>query len=429
MMAAASFRRLTLSLAGTALGASLLLSSPTQAAGTPSNDWPGWRGRGRDGHAAAPLPARLDSAPKPLWRKSIGHGYSGVVVSGQHLVFLDDSSGQETAHCLDAATGRELWSQPFAEQYSDEFEAGPRCTPLIDGNRIYVQSCFGEFACLSLDDGKKQWGFHFRDYGMFWVKDRSGGPGAANRRGNSGSAAISGDRIFIQIGSTNGASIAAFDKVQGRLLWKSQNDLTSYASLMTGTLGNRHQVIGVTCEGLLGLEAASGEALWRIPFKTGANRNVLTPVLDGNGILFASYTTGLRRVVLEADGSKVRATQSWLNPDLKINLSTPVLVGRHLYGHGPDKDFVCVDASTGAVQWRQTGFNQYASTLASGSRLLVLNDMGEVILLEASPTRYTELGRFQACGKTFSHPAYADGVLYTRDSRELVAWPLQSPAR
>jgi outer membrane protein assembly factor BamB len=264
---------------------------------------------------------------------------------------------------------------------------------------------------------------------MFWVKDRSGGPGAANRRGNSGSAAISGDRIFIQIGSTNGASIAAFDKVQGRLLWKSQNDLTSYASLMTGTLGNRHQVIGVTCEGLLGLEAASGEALWRIPFKTGANRNVLTPVLDGNGILFASYTTGLRRVVLEADGSKVRATQSWLNPDLKINLSTPVLVGRHLYGHGPDKDFVCVDASTGAIQWRQTGFNHYASTLASGSRLLVLNDMGEVILLEASPTRYTELGRFQACGKTFSHPAYAHGILYTRDSRELVAWPLQPSAR
>jgi outer membrane protein assembly factor BamB len=198
---------------------------------------------------------------------------------------------------------------------------------------------------------------------------------------------------------------------------------------MTGTLGNRHQVIGVTCEGLLGLEAASGEALWRIPFKTGANRNVLTPVLDGNGILFASYTTGLRRVALEADGSKVRATQSWLNPDLKINLSTPVLVGRHLYGHGPDKDFVCVDASTGAIQWRQTGFNQYASTLASGSRLLVLNDTGEVILLEASPARYTELGRFQACGKTFSHPAYAHGILYTRDSRELVAWPLQPSAR
>jgi outer membrane protein assembly factor BamB len=177
------------------------------------------------------------------------------------------------------------------------------------------------------------------------------------------------------------------------------------------------------------LDTTTGEALWRTPFKTGANRNVLTPILDGNSVLFASYTTGLRRVTLEADGSHVRATQAWLNPALKINLSTPVLVGRHLYGHGPDKDFVCVDASTGTIQWRQPGFNQYASTVASGSRLLVLNDTGEVILLEASPARYTELGRFQACGKTFSHPAYAHGVLYTRDSRELAAWPLQTSAR
>lgn len=292
-----------------------------------------------------------------------------------------------------------------------------------------MQSCFGEFACLSLDDGQKQWGFHFRDYGMFWVKDKAGGPGAANRRGNSGSAVISGDRIFIQVGSTNGASIAAFDKAGGRLLWKSQDDLTSYASLVTGTLGGRFQAVAVTCEGLLGLDAVSGEALWRVPFKTGANRNVLTPVLDGDHVLFASHTTGLRRVAIEADGPKVRATQRWLNPALKINLATPVLVGRHLYGHGPDKDFVCVEAETGAIRWRQTGFNQYASTIASGSRLLVLNDAGEVLLLEADPTRYRELGRFQACGKTFSHPAYADGVLYTRDSRELAAWSLRNAAR
>jgi hypothetical protein len=166
-----------------------------------------------------------------------------------------------------------------------------------------------------------------------------------------------------------------------------------------------------------------------VPFKTGANRNVLTPVLDGDHVLFASYTTGLRRVAVKAEGSKVQAAQAWLNPALTINLATPVLVGRHLYGHGPDKDFVCVEADTGAIRWRQSGFNQYASTIASGSRLLVLNDAGEVLLLEANPDQYRELGRFQACGKTFSHPAYAHGVLYTRDSRELAAWPLQNPAR
>lgn len=406
-----------------------LLASLLSAAQAAGADWPGWRGGGRDGRAADPLPAGLDAAPKALWRKPIGHGYSGVVVAGGRLVILDDSSGRETARCFEASTGRELWSQPFAEIYSDEFEPGPRCTPLIDGNRVYVQSCFGEFACLSLDDGRKLWGFHFKDFGMFWVKDKAGGPGAANRRGNSGSAAIAGERLFVQVGSTNGASVVAFDKVRGTVLWKSQDDLASYASLVTGTLGGRPQAVTVTCEGLLGLDGASGEALWRIPFKTGANRNVLTPVLDGDRVLFASHTTGLRRVDLKADGAGMRATQAWLNPALKINLATPVLVGRQLYGHGPDKDFVCVEADTGKVRWRQPGFNQYASTIVSGRRLLVLNDQGEALLLEADPDRYVELGRFQACGKTYSHPAYAGGVLFTRDSRELVAWPLLNPTR
>ena len=81
------------------------------------------------------------------------------------------------------------------------------------------------------------------------------------------------------------------------------------------------------------------------------------------------------------------------------------------------------------MKWRQPGFDQYASTLASGDRLLVLSDTGEAILLEANPAKYTETGRFQACGKTFSHPAYAGGVLYTRDTRELAAWPLRPSAR
>jgi outer membrane protein assembly factor BamB len=392
-------------------------------------DWPGWRGVHRDGHAGDPFPATLDGSAQPLWKKAVGHGYSAPVVVRGKLLYLDDSGGRETAHCLDAATGKETWAQPFAELYTDEFEPGPRCTPLVDEDRVYVQSCYGEFACLDLKDGSKRWGFHFRDYGMTWVKDRSGGPGAASRRGNSGSAIVQGDRILVQVGSTNGACIVALDKASGKPLWKSQDDLTCYSSLVAGTLGGRHQAVAATCEGLLGLDVRDGALLWRVPFKTGANRHVLTPVLDGDTVTFASFTTGLRRVRIEPTASGVASSEAWMNREMKINLATPVLVSGHLYGHGPSRDFVCVEAATGTVKWRQPGFDQYASTLASGDRLLVLSDTGEAILLEANPAKYTETGRFQACGKTFSHPAYAGGVLYTRDTRELAAWPLRPSAR
>lgn len=399
------------------------------ALGTSAADWPGWRGPARDGHAKDPLPEQLDPSAQPLWRKPVGHGYSGPVVAGGRVVYLDDANGKETAHAVDLASGRELWATPFGELYSDEFEAGPRCTPLVDGDRVFVQSCYGEFACLSLADGSRRWGFHFQEYGATWIKERNGGVGAASRRGHSGAPVVVGDKVVVQVGSTNNACLVAFDAASGRLAWRSQNDLTCYSSLVAGTLGGRLQTVAVTCDGLLGVDVADGAPLWRLPFRTGANRNVLTPVLDGDTVAFASHTTGFRRLRISADGPAQKAAELWFNRDLKINLSTPVLVDGHFYGHGPDRDFVCVDAATGQVRWRQAGFNQYASTIASGRRLLVLNDSGEAILLAADPAKHVELGRFQACGKTFSHPAYADRRLVARDSRELAVWSLAPASR
>ena len=118
--------------------------------------------------------------------------------------------------------------------------------------------------------------------------------------------------------------------------------------------------------------------------------------------------------------------EQWFNRQLKINLATPVQAGGHLYGLGASRDYVCVEAATGKLKWSQGGFDAVASSLSDGHRVLVANDAGEVILLDANPEKYTELGRFQACGKTFSHPAYCGGVLYIRDSRELTAWQLNT---
>ncbi len=388
-------------------------------------DWPQWRGPARDGIAAEPFPAQLPARPTAVWRKPIGHGYAAPVVAAGKLLFLDDSTGQETARCLDAVTGKELWSAAVGESFADEFEPGPRCAPLVDGDRVYVQTCRGEFRCLALADGATRWRFHFADFGMVWVADKSGGPGAASRRGNSGSPVVDGDRIIIQIGSADGACLGAFDKRTGTLAWKSQNDLTTYSSLMAGTLAGRRQIVAATCDGLLAVAVETGAPLWRVPFKTGANRNVLTPILGDDTVTFASHTTGLQCQRMVADGSGIKPVEVWFNRQMRINLPTPVAVGGHLYGHGENKNFVCVDRATGKVAWSRSGFGEVTSTIASGKQLLALTDRGEVLLLAADPLRYEETGRFQACGKTFVHPAFSDGVVYVRDSRELVAWKIR----
>lgn len=389
-------------------------------------DWPQWRGPARDGHALDPLPARFSEPPAPVWRRPAGHGYAAPAIVSGRLILLDDAGGSETAHCLETATGTELWSAVIGENYTDEFEPGPRCTPLIDGDRVYVQTCRGEFRCLAMKDGATRWRFHFADYGMVWISDKGGNVGAASRRGNSGSPIVDGSRILVQIGSADGASLGAFDKLTGRLLWKSQSDLTCYSSLMVGTLGGRRQVIDATCEGLLGLAVEDGALLWRVPFRTGANRNALTPILADGAVIFSSFTTGLRSERIEPDGPGVKPVEQWFNRQIRINLATPVEVDGHLYGQGENKNFICVNRSNGLLDWSQPGFGEVTSTIASGKQLLALTDRGEALLLAANPKEYEELGRFQACGKTFSHPAYADGILYVRDSRELVAWKLRT---
>lgn len=398
----------------------LLLASPLVAA-----DWSGWRGPKRDGHTPDPLPTRLEAAPSALWRHALGHGYAGPIVVGSRVVVLDDEGGKETAHALEAGTGKTLWSTPYAPAWGDEFEPGPRCTPLSDGERVYVQSAQGELACLDLKDGRRRWGLRFADYGTVWINDRQGGQGAATRRGHTGSPVLAGQKLIVQVGSAQGACLVAFDRETGRELWRSLNDLSAYSSPVVGTLGGVEQVVTATCEGLVGVAVADGRELWRQRFKTQANRNVLTPILTDSAVFFASFTTGLRREDVQRSGDTLGATTAWLKRELGINLSTPVLVDGHLFGLGARKDYLCVDAATGTVRWSQPGFGEVAATLTDGKNLLILDDRGEVRLGAIDPSAWQEKGRFQACGKTFSHPAWADGVLYVRDSREVVAYRLR----
>ncbi|HTI72546.1 MAG TPA: PQQ-binding-like beta-propeller repeat protein [Candidatus Limnocylindria bacterium] len=410
-------------------GKVLLFALTLVAAATAQADWAQWRGPARDGISPEPLPTTLPEPPKLIWKLSVAHGYAAPVVTAGKLIYLDDAGGMETVHCVNSADGKEQWKNAFAETYTDEFEPGPRCTPVVDEDRLYVQSCKGEFQCLNLTDGKVRWRFHFSDYGAFWVPEKNSPVGSANRRGNAGAPVIDGSRIIIQVGSTNGASLCSFDKVSGKLLWKSQNDLTSYTSPVIGKLGGIRQVVTATCDGLLALDTENGTLCWRVPFKTGANRNVLTPILEGDTVTFASFTTGLRRLKVSGPGPEQKVADEWFNKQIRINLATPVLVGGYLYGLGGNKDYICVEAATGKLKWSQPGFDAVASSISDGHRVLVANDIGEVILLEANPEKFTELGRFQACGKTFSHPAYAGGVVYIRDSRELTAWRvLESPS-
>lgn len=396
-----------------------------------AQDWPQWRGPNRDGHTnprklAADFPQNLTSD----WKIPVGGGHSSPVVAKGKLVYMDAHEGKETIHCLDAATGKEIWKQAITEAYSDEWGAGTRATPFIDEDRVYGQTCSGEFRCYELVTGKEIWKTSFEnDWGVKFGP-RAASRGTASRRGNNGAGIADADAVILPVGSTEGASIVAFDKKTGKVLWKSGNDEAAYSSLVVADLAGRRTIVAFNAEALTGHDRKTGEILWRVPIVTQAKRHAMTPVIMGDNVIVNTFTFGMASYLIQKDGEKFTPKQVWRNQDLKINLGTPVLVGGHLYNHGPSKDYVCVDAATGAIKWRQAGFGeQYSASIAMGDRVLVTTDFGELVVLKANPDKYEELGRAQLAGKSWSHPAIADGKLIIRDNRELAAYSIAAATR
>ena len=404
--------------------AGLLLSHLTLSLGWAA-DWPQWRGPWRDGHAAPGSPdiVALPKELKPVWKLSIGPGFSSPIVASGKLFYLDAQNEKEVVHALDPATGRELWRHELAEAFGDEWGSGPRSTPFADGDLLFVQSCNGEFRCLSQADGQPRWRMNFADYGVKFLGSKAN-EGTATRRGNNGSGVADEERVYVPVGSVKGATIVAFDKRTGKEIWKSLNDEAAYSSFLITTLAGVKQLVAFTADALVGLDRTTGKTLWRVPFRTAAKRHAAMPVIVGDTVLVNSHTFGLAATRIAKEGDELKASPAWANKALKINVSTPVLVGDHVYCQGPSHDYVCAEATTGKLVWSAPGFGKAtkdnSSTIAIGKNLLVLTEDGQLVLMEATPVKYTELGRLQVCGNTWSHPAFADGKLYVRDGRELI---------
>ena len=387
-------------------------------------DWPQWRGPLRTGHvsAGARVPIALPSDPKTVWRLKVGEGFASPVVAGGKVFYFDNQAGKETLHAIKAADHQELWRVSADDVFQDEQgPPGPRCTPLVDGELVYAQSGLGELQCLRVADGQRVWRVNFRkDFGAAFLGEDSKIPGAAEH-GYTAAPVVDGERLFACVGGTNGAGMVCFAKRTGQVLWQSQDDLAAYAAPMVATLAGVKQAVFFTVNGLVGLTLAEGKPLWRVEIKTSYGRNVSTPVIADDWVVAGSYRAGLLGVKLAPDGSGVKVDTVWTNKSLALNFSSPIAVGRHLYGLGPAKNLFCVEIATGRLAWSKEGYfnsspnTPHAAFLGTGNNILVCTDVGQLVLMAADPAAFHELGRAQACGFNWCNPAYADGRLYVRD--------------
>jgi outer membrane protein assembly factor BamB len=399
------------------LGVLLSMTSTGAAA-----DWPQWLGAKRDGSSTEVVKPWKEPL-KILWKEPIGEGDGApVIVKGK--VFLHTRTPgkyEESVAAFAADTGKPIWKTPYPRKKADFlYGSGPRGACCVADGKVYAFGITGVLSCFDADKGT-----------LVWQVDTAKKYQAPTPFfGNSCSPIVEGGLVLVNVGA-KGASIVAFDKDTGKEAWKKLDDKASYSSPIAIGAADARQVIFLTANGLVSLDPKDGAIYWQHPLKDKASESSTTPVVVGDFLFGASITLGGISLKMENADGKPSVKQAWKKPELTCYFSTPVAVGKdHLYLVTSKKTGIisftstlrCIEAATGNELWKRDKVGEYhASLLRTGDdKLLLVEEFGDLVLLDANPKEYRELARSKICGKTWAHPALANGRLYIRDAKELI---------
>jgi outer membrane protein assembly factor BamB len=390
----------------------------------PAADWVQWRGPGRDGCSTETgiLAVWPKEGPALVWKATgIGGGFSTVAIAGDRIYTTGEKGDSDSVHCLDLNGGKILWSSTFGKSGAPGWGgySGPRSTPTIDGDWLYVIGQYGELVCMKTADGSIVWSKDLiKDFG-----------GKRPEWGFSESVLIDGDKMICTPGGKKGA-IVALNKKTGELLLHT-NDFTDeahYSSLVIAEIEGVKQYIQLTSEHVVGV-GNDGKVLWKAVRK-GKTAVIPTPIVSGNSVFVTSgYGAGCNLFEITKTDSAFSARQVYAERNMSVHHGGAVRVGDFVYGYCDNKGWVCQELATGQIKWAEKGqIGKGSLVYADGKLILRAEDGGVVGLIEASPNGYKELGRFKQPGigkpKTWPHPVVFGKKLYLRDQDQLLCYDI-----
>jgi outer membrane protein assembly factor BamB len=426
----------------------------------PADDWPQWRGP--DGAGAWQEDGILDrfpaGGPRVLWRTPVGPGFSGPVVSDGRLYVMDrvvdtsgasdvkirwnhrdKTSGRERVVCLDATGGKVLWTHAYACDYDVAYGIGPRSTPTVHGDAVYVLGAMGDLLCLESATGRLLWRIHL-------VKDLGA---EVPFYGYSAAPLVSGDHLIVMVGG-KGRTVVAFDRATGKVAWKALDaSEPGYCMPRILTLAGRRQLFVWHADGLSGLDPASGDVFWAVPHPVRHGIAISPPAVSGNRIVVSSQYEGaialefkeaspVPTVLWKASTGAVPERRGWKKKGLNTTMSTVVLRDNHVYGVSLYGETCCLDGETGNRVWttlqptsggdvpRDRWFTVFM--VRHRDRDFLFTERGDLIIARLKPAGYEEIDRthlvdpdMPASGGSsrkviWTHPAYANRCIYVRSN-------------
>lgn len=424
-----------------------------------ADDWPQWLGPKRDGvwREAGILEKFPAGGPKEVWRKPLGMGYAGPAVAGGRVFITDrttltgktNRTGMERVLCLDEKTGAELWKHEYPCEYRIDYAAGPRCTPTVDGDRVYTLGAMGDLFCLDVAKGTVLWSKNCpKNFGSkvpVW--------------GFAAHPLIDGDKLICLVGGAGGKLVVAFDKKTGRELWAKEAAVGDfgYAPPVIYDYAGKRQLIVRNKDTVFGLDPETGKRFWRAEFVSNASLTVPTPRKVGDdGLLVTSFYNGSMLLRVGSDTAEVvwRGKSMGERPHQTENLNsiipTAVIDGDHIYGVCSYGELRCLEAKTGKRVWADMRATRGKLTppkvaamdgpdeserwsnaflIRHEDRYFLFNEQGDLIIAKLSPKGYEEVDRTRIIEPTntargrkvvWVHPAFAGKCVFVRNDKEVI---------
>ncbi len=387
-----------------------------------AGDWPQILGPQRNGIAEKETLRSQWAGGKlaPAWSVPCGSGLAGVAVAEGTVVLFHRQNDEETLSAYDAETGKPRWKQGFPTTFQAAIvdDDGPRAVPTIAGGKVFAYGAQGRLICVDFKTGAAVW--NRETHKEFSAPGGYFGAGSA--------PLVDGKLVIVNVGGPKGAGMVAFDIATGKPVWRTSDELASYAAPIAATIEGQRRVLAITRYQFLGLEAATGKETFRVPFGArGPTVNGATPVLIGDSaLLTASYGIGAKLVKLTADSANV----VWENEVLSSQYTTPIIHNGMVYGvdgrqDGGPVSLKCFDPATRKVKWEDS-LPQYATLIAAEGQLLVMQTDGELRVVALDPGKYVEKVKLKLLtGTTRALPALANGRWYVRNERTLACFDLR----
>jgi len=402
------------------------------AASQAGANWPAWRGdaAGTGITSETALPLKWSATENVKWKVPLPEaGNSTPIVWGDRVFITQAAGTRRLVMAFDRQDGRLLWEAgPTYTEKEPTHKTNTLCSasPTTDGERVLAS--FGSAGLFAFDfQGKELWRVDTGKVDHEW--------------GYAISPVLHGELCILANGAGSNWWLAAFDKKNGKEVWRVKGPAMDAAERTDGFAGKSDGMVGswstpviVKAEGreelvmtwpekMVAYDPATGRELWRA---SGMNPLLYTSPMPGEGVIIGSGGYGGTTIAVKPGGSGDVSTgqRLWQKARDKQRIGSGVIKDGHLYILNTPGTAQCIKLATGEPVWEERvgggGKSQsWSSMVLSGDRIYVLNQSSDTVVLRASPKFEALSVNALGDGLTNSSHAISKGDIFIRTHRHL----------